>query len=330
MSFAGRLFYRLWHRPIGLARSAMRRGGPLAVRAANRGRLAMEAAALTLPPPPARESAHSFRVHLLTGRRFAYQSAFCLHTLARHCPLSITPEFYDDGTLDHAAAEPLLRLFPRALLHPHDELKERLERWLPIRTHPVLRERWLHYPHIRKLIDVHLGREGWRLVLDSDLLFWREPRLLLDWAAAPGRPLHATDCAENYGYPRELLRRLAGGEPPPLVNVGLCGLRSEMIDWDFLEHAASTLIATHGTDYYLEQALCALLMARSPEASLAAPAADYLTYPSPEEVSAPTAVMHHYVDLSRDLYHRHAWRTALTPTRRSAEAPAAGPASAPH
>ena len=311
MSLAGRLVYRLWHRPMGLARGMLRRGGPLAVRSAEKGRLAMEAAAASLPPPPHRADAPPLRVHLLTGRRFAYQSAFCLHTLARHSPNPLAPELYDDGTLDQAAVSPLLRLFPRATVHPHDELKERLERWRPVRSHPVLRERWLNYPHLRKLVDVHLGRAGWRLVLDSDLLFWREPRLLQDWAAAPDRPLHATDCAENYGYPRANLEKVAGVPVPPLVNVGLCGFRSDTIDWDFLEHASASLIAAHGTNYYLEQALCALLVARSPEGALAAPAADYLTYPSPAEVSAPTAVMHHYVDLSRDLYHRRAWRAAL-------------------
>jgi hypothetical protein len=311
MSVPGRLLYQLWHRPLGALRTSLRHGGPLATRATRRARDEMRAAAADLPPLPA-PTARPLVVHFLTGRAFAYQTAFCLHSLARHCPAGLAPEFHDDGTLTGDAHALLARLAPAAVFHPQTEALHRLESHLPATRFPVLRERWVHYPHIRKLIDVHLGRSGWRLVLDSDLLFWRRPDLLLDWSDAPRSPLHATDCTENYGYPRPLLEQLAGRPVPPLVNVGLIALRSEAIDWAFLEHASARLISAHGTHYYLEQALCALLVARSPAPAVVAPAADYVTFPSPAEVAAPSAVMHHYVDLSRDLYHRQAWRRLVS------------------
>ncbi len=313
MSLAGRIVYQLMHRPMAAVRESRRRGGPLAQLAASRGRRAMQTAAASLPLPPPRPAVagSDLSVHLLTGRRFAYQAAFCLHTLARHSPVPLAPELYDDGSLNAHARAPLLRLFPHIVIHEHATLRDRLDQFLPLDRFPVLRERWLNYPHVRKLIDVHLGRSGFRLVLDSDLLFWREPRLLLDWAAAPDRPLHATDCEENYGYDRKLLARIAGKPIPSLVNVGLCGLSSDTIDWPFLEFAASSLIREAGTSYYLEQALVALLVARNPLPAIIAPAADYLTYPNAGEIAAPAAIMHHYVDLSRDAYHRHAWRLAL-------------------
>jgi hypothetical protein len=201
----------------------------------------------------------------------------------------------------------LRRLSPALRIHDFDTLTARLDHVLPAGRFPVLRERWLNYPHIRKLIDVHAGRHGWRLVLDSDLLFWREPRCLLDWSAHPDRPLHAEDCAENYGYSRPLLEKVAGGPVPALVNVGLCGLQSDRIDWDFLEYAAATLIAAERTSYYLEQGLVALLVARHGRAVIA-PARDYVTMPDAAEIAAPTAVMHHYVDTARGPYFRQAWR----------------------
>lgn len=310
MSLPGRILYQLWHRPVAAVRDSARRGGPVAQWRAARGRDAMQAAALALPPPPARPPGAAFSVHLLTGRRFAYQTAFCLHTLARRCPAPLAPELYDDGTFDEASRGLVLRLFPDAVIHPQAATIARLDSALPAARFPVLRERWLNYPHIRKLTDVHAGRAGWRLVLDSDLLFWREPRFLLDWASAPDRPLLATDCAENYGYPRTALERLAGRPLPERLNVGLCGFRSDAIDWEFLEHAAGALIREHGTSYYLEQGLCALLAARHPAGPRVAPFADYLTMPDATEIARPTAAMHHYVDLSRDAYHTTAWRLA--------------------
>lgn len=311
MSFAGRLLYQLWHRPLGAIRLSARHGGPFAQAAAARGRRAMEDAVARLPALPDRPG-RPFTVHLLTGRKFAHQTAFCLHSLARVCPQPLGVELYDDGSLDAASVAALRRLAPALTLHPHAELRGRLEQVLPAARFPTLRERWINYPHIRKLIDVHAGRSGWRLVLDSDLLFWREPRFLLDWAAAPDRPLHATDCAENYGYSRPLLERIAGRPVPALVNVGLCGLHSDTIDWEFLEQAAARLIAAERTSYYLEQALVALLVARGGPAA-AAPARDYLTLPDRAEIARPTAVMHHYVDTSRGDYYREAWcRIPLT------------------
>ena len=306
MSLAGRLLYQLWHRPIGAISRSARHGGPLAQAAAARGRRAMDAAVSSLPPLPERPG-RPFTVHLLTGRKFAHQTAFCLHSLARVCPQPLSVELYDDGSLDGASVAALRQLAPASTLHPHAALRERLEQVLPSARFPTLRERWVNYPHLRKLVDVHAGRNGWRLVLDSDLLFWREPTFLLAWNKAPDRPLHATDCTENYGYTRPLLEHLAGRPVPALVNVGLCGLRSDTIDWDFLEHAATRLIAAERTSYYLEQALVALLVARDGPAA-AAPARDYLTLPDRAEIARPTAVMHHYVDTSRGHYYREAWR----------------------
>jgi hypothetical protein len=269
----------------------------------------MEAAAARLPPLPARQGP-PLVVHLLTGRRFAYQTAFCLHSLARHCSQPVHAEIHDDGSLGGASLALLERLGSTIRVHPHSDILARLERHLPAARYPTLRERWQNYPNLRKLIDVHLARTGWKLVLDSDLLFFRPPTLLADWAAAPDCPLHAVDCAESYGYTRPLMERLAGAVIPPLVNVGICGLRSEDLDWDQLERWSATLIREERTNYYLEQALVAMLMAREPRRTIA-PAEDYLTLPRPAEIAAPTAVMHHYVDTAKRGYFRVAWRLTL-------------------
>ena len=312
MSIPGKLLYRLWHWPISQLKDSARQGGPWAQIKHRRAQGQMKAAALSLKcPSDARCEKQAIRVHLLTGNKFAYQTAFCLHTLRTRAGREIIPELYDDGSLEGASLEMLLNLFPSAINHPQAELIEKLDEALPIARFPVLRERWKNYPHIRKLIDVHLQQDGWRLVLDSDLLFWRCPELIINWSQNPSLPIHTIDSEENYGYPRDTLQQLAGVPIPPKVNVGLIGLNSSAIDWDFLEHASALLIKNHGTNYYLEQALCALLVARSPEGAISAPAQDYITYPSHQEIKYPTAVMHHYVDLSRNEYHLQAWRTAL-------------------
>jgi len=172
----------------------------------------------------------------------------------------------------------------------------------------VLRERRAHYPNLRKLTDVHAGAHGWRLVLDSDMLFFRRPDFLLAWLAAPDRPLHMVDVQDSYGYSRARLESLAGAPLPLRLNVGLCGLRSDALDWEKLEFWCRRLIEAEGTSYYLEQALVAMLLAGRDCA--VAPAGDYLLLPPEDECRAPRAVMHHYVAQSKRGYFRHAWRVA--------------------
>ena len=188
-------------------------------------------------------------------------------------------------------------------------MRAKVERSLPVSRFPVLRERWSHYLNLRKIIDVHAGSSGWKLVLDSDMLFFRSPDLLVDWLQGPTMPLHAVDCTESYGYSRPLMEKLAGAPVPPLVNVGLCGLRSDLVDWDRIESWCASLIGAEGTSYFLEQAIVAMMVAGQKTA--VAPAGEYITRPERAEVEHPSAVMHHYVDTSKRWYFRRGWRIAM-------------------
>lgn len=304
----GPLALKLWYRPIGRVRDSLRNGGPFVERETERQRLLMIDAARALPVLPEPANALRVTLHLLTGKRFLYQAAFCLHSFARHSGAAIEAHLYDDGSFDEALRVQVAQLGPGIVFHSIGESIAKLDALLPESRFPVLRERWRNYPNIRKLIDPHLGSTGWKFVIDSDLLFFRRPDFLLNWCAAPDRPLHAVDCEESYGYSRPLMEKLAGAPIPPLVNVGLCGLRGDTLDWAELERWCAELIAREKTNYYLEQALVAMLAARTQPCAIA-PARDYLTKPGRVEGSRPTAVMHHYVAESKRWYYHHGWRT---------------------
>lgn len=306
----GRLALSLWHQPVGRIRDSLRNGGPWQEHRTETGRLAMELAARTLPVP-APGTGRPVELHLLTGRRFWYQTAFCLWTLARTADRPLRPVIYDDGSLTEEYRALLARLFPAARFVARAETIARLDEHLPVAKFPVLRERWLNYPNIRKLTDPHIGRTGWKLVLDSDLLFFHRPGFLLAWADAPDRPLHAVDCETSYGYDRAHMNQLAGAPVADLVNVGLTGLEGGGIDWEKLEHWTRELQLRAGTSYYLEQALIAMLVAG--RSCAIAPAADYLTLPQPPEAHDCRAVMHHYVAHSKRWYFQRNWRRALAP-----------------
>jgi len=302
----GQLLLKFYHTPLGRIRAMLANGGPWAGKETERQRLEMETAAGLLPALPEFPGSIPVTLHLMTGRRFWYQSAFCLYSFALASKTTVHAVIYDDGSIDETCAQQLQRLSPNIEIRSHKYLREQLDRLLPKTEFPNLRERWENYPNIRKLIDVHLGANGWKLVIDSDLLFFRQPDFLLNWLNAPDRPLHAVDCEESYGYTRPLLEELAGAPIPPLVNVGLCGLKSDMLDWAELESWTAQLHAREKTSYFLEQALVAMIAARQPCA--VAPIADYVTLPNSVEVISPSAVMHHYVANSKRWYFRQGWR----------------------
>lgn len=308
MSIPGKLLLHAWHRPVGILRNLIAAGGPLVARRTEIGRQEMERAAWTLPLLPPHDG-KPLELHLLTGRHFWYQTAFCLWTFSWHAGRPVAPVLYDDGTLSNEYREALARLFPLARIVTQADTLARLDTCLPVDRYPVVRERWLNYPNIRKLTDPHIGSTGWKLVIDSDLLFFSRPSLLLDWLDAPKTPLHAVDVADAYGYSATLLASLANATLPQKLNVGLCGLRSEELDWDRIEHICRTLIAAERTNYYLEQAIVAILLAARP--CTIAPAKEYVTLPVPPEAMACRAVMHHYVAHSKRWYFQNNWRHCL-------------------
>jgi hypothetical protein len=305
----GRAAYLGWHAPAGAIKKSLSVGGPIEQWRDRQGARAMERAALTLPtdrtPPPAKAP----ELHFLTGTRFWYQTAFCLHTLQAQAGRTFRAVLHDDGSFDAETCARLRDLFPAAEIRLRRDNDARLAAALPPDRFPYLHDRRRHYPNILKLTDAHAGAHGARLVLDSDMLFFRRPDFLLDWLAAPDRPLHMVDVEDSYGYPPSLMASLAGAPIPHLVNVGLTGLQSEALDWAQIEFWCKRLIEAHGTSYYLEQALLAMLFAGRDCA--VAPAAEYLLAPAVSECLAPRAAMHHYVANSKRGYFRHAWQVSL-------------------
>ncbi len=306
----GRAVYQLWHRPLGALARSRREGGPIAQWETARGQQAMRRAAASLPALPA-PPADAPVVSFLTGRRFWHQTAYCFWSLCRHAGRPLRAALYDDGTFDDALQTECRRLFPGVRIASAAEIEAQLDAHLPEARYPTLRRRRAVYPNLRKLTDVHAGARSWQLVLDSDMLFFRRPDALLEWLAEPKRPLHMADIQDAYGYSPGLLTSLAGQPLPTRLNVGICGLHSEDIDWDRLERWSRELEAAEGTSYYQEQALVALMLAGHDAQCL--PSRDYLLLPDEAECRRPTAALHHYVDLSKRGYFRHAWRHVWSP-----------------
>jgi hypothetical protein len=302
----GKIVYWSYYAPKGRLQKSLKRGvvKQIGDRQAKR---QMEAAAYQLPPliaPP-----NPDRVYFLSGRKFWYQTCFCAYSLIARSGVYMRPVIYDDGSLTQADSVAIRRIFPDAEIISAAATEAKLDQYLPSSQFPTLRSRRLEYFNLRKLTDIHVNSQGWKLVLDSDMLFFRQPEFLLNWLASPQQPCYMVDVETAYGYSAELMQRLAGVSIPDKINVGICGLQSESIDWDELEYWCKTMIELEGTHYYQEQAMAAMLMAR--QSSAIAPARDYILMPNEREVQQPQGVMHHYVADSKPWYFRYGWQNCL-------------------
>lgn len=279
----------------------------------------MEHAATSLLSPSHEfvdQEARKIEVWFLTGEKFWFQTAFCAWTLAKHSGRGIVLNVVDDGTLRPQDDDALRRLFPQGRTIWKHAVRERLDDSLPIARFSMLRKRWGDYVNIRKLTDIHLGSRGVKLVLDSDMLFFSKPDALLAWwdlqnksSGGIATPCVMTDCIESYGYSRALMRELSGADIPSMINVGVCGLHSENIDWEELESWCQILVEREGTSYFLEQALVAMLVSRT--TAIVLPRGRYITLPSRSQVALREGTLHHYVADSKPLYFGKAWKLAI-------------------
>jgi hypothetical protein len=271
-------------------------------------RLTIHRAAKRLPLLPGDRRGDPMPVYFMSGHEHWPMTAFCAYSLLTTTSANLIPTVLDDGTLGMDERAQLSHIIPQIQYLERDLCESRVYQQLPPTRFPSLHAMRDALPLMRKLMDLHAGLTGWRLFLDSDMLFFREPEWMLQWLRAGSAATYMHDYQNSYGYPDALLTSLLGKPLPDKVNTGLYGLRSETIDWDQLERWARDLLRAQGTNHFSEQCLIAMLM--STQRTAPAPP-EYKIWPNRIEARCPSAVMHHYVAESRTWYHVYGWPGVL-------------------
>lgn len=295
-------------RPIAILRQSIRDGGPIQQWITRHHRQAMRVAATNLSPIPVRPPrGEEPAIALMTGANFWEQTIFCLHTLLRHTPCTPPTFLVDDGTLGPHASM-LASRFPGIRIYTPAEIHLALNERLPAGEFPALRGHRRVYRRLRKLTDIHAVRPGWNLVLDSDILVFRQPKALFDWLAAPTLPMAMTSPKNtpDYEYSAAMLESLAGTAVPTRINTGITGILGRTISWRLIETWLASILLQQGSHHHLGHALIALHFALTPHRKL--PTQDYVICP---EASESAAVLCHYADSSKRRYFRHEWRHIL-------------------
>jgi hypothetical protein len=296
----------LYRHPKGKLKQIRRQGGLWNTWQINRARKEMERAAQTLKVPKGDAGIEPLEVHFLTGKKYWYQTVFCMYSLQKTTSTPFHFHLCDDGSFDESFIRQIKEQAPATTIHTIREIEERLRKAIPEDRFPFLWHKRRVYPHIKKLTDVHAGTSGWKLVLDSDMLFLQRPQVVIDWLNSPTAPFFILDTQNAYGYSFDLMQNLASESIREKVNVGVIGLQSESINWDNLENWGKELEQQEGTSYYLEQALTAMII--GDRKAFVGPQNDYIVMPSEEQVLSKEGALHHYVDLSKEWYFKEAWK----------------------
>ncbi len=306
MSFIGNLGYTFYYKPKGWLRRIIKNGVFNSV-SIDKGRKAMVKASASLKTTESADAAA--KVYFLTGKKFWPLTAFCMYSLSKQSDNKLRAVFIDDGSLDDTLIKTMRLQFPGCIIKTSAQIEIDIKTYLPASKYPVINKKRAVYPHIKKLTDVHAGSNGWKLVLDSDMLFFKYPVEMLEWLDTPEKPFFLYDPICSYHYSLKLMEQFAGNTIIPNLNVGAIGLKSELIDWDKLEAWIAQLEEKEGTNYLLEQALSAMLVADAKP--IIADRKEYIVMPERNEVEHPSATLHHYVAGSKEWYYKKAWQQVI-------------------
>lgn len=296
-------FYRY---PRSNWRNIQRFGGVNSYLKMQKGKAEMKKASHRLPPVYSVNG--SFEIYFLTGEKYFYQTLFCASSLLKVSKMQFQFILVDDGSFDCKLINRIKMQMPGAVIVQESEIKCHLDQHLPEVQFPYLHHKRRIYPHIKKLTDIHtINRSTFKLVLDSDMLFWNAPLEIINWLKNPQGSLYMLDSDDSYGYTRRLMEELAGTAIPDMVNVGAIGIDSSAIDWERLEIWCKTLEAREGTSYFLEQALSAMIIANQQKTILHEK--EYIVNPADNDYESQK--LRHYVDLSKKLYFTKDWRQSL-------------------
>jgi hypothetical protein len=266
----------------------------------------MMAAALKLPA--VKSYPDGLPVYFLTGKKYLYQTLFCIQSLTKVTQQHFNFNLVDDGSFDDNIIRQIKMLLPGCEIIIREIIDQNLKKNLPEDIYPHIYKKRAVYPHLKKLTDIHtIPGNDWKLVLDSDMLFWNEPTEIINWLKQPQLPIHMLDCVESYGYSRTRLQQLCNSKIPDKLNVGIIGLRSSDINWQDIDSWIHQLEENESASYYLEQALTAMLIGDANAIVL-----DQQKYiVNPNSLADEKEVLHHYVDLSKKMYFTQAWEKLI-------------------
>jgi len=239
-------------------------------------------------------------IHLLTSSKDWLFAAWMLASFFYFTRRRWTVVLHDDGSCDAEIFAALTGIFSGLRIVSRPEADDVMKAKLA--SKPACLDYRRQHALAMKLFDVPAFASTPRvLLLDSDLLFYREPREILEWVdRGIGETWFNADFQHSCNITAEQAREKWGITLWPLVNSGLILLDTAILDLDFCEAClAEGTIWNNGWQWCIEQTLFALCASRMNRGGLL-PASSYeVSYGAS---AAPGITARHYVGFVRQQF----------------------------
>lgn len=207
---------------------------------------------------PRAEMQEPVSLHMVISEKTWKMGLMALRSLEWQTGLRWHPYIHDDGSLGENIMADLMALQPDARIIRRTEADARCTRLLD--SFEACRENRSKHNWFLKFFDTYFlaPRENY-IVLDSDIIFFRRPREIMEWIARRGDDLHfMEDTREAYACPREELESGMGLEFWRMVNSGICLMNKQAVDLGLAEKFMARFAGTARHFQFLEQSLFAL------------------------------------------------------------------------
>jgi hypothetical protein len=250
---------------------------------------------LCLPEPA---KGDNVALHIVIGREYWALGLWMLTSFFDATNRSWPVVFHDDGSCDGQVRRAIANVVPFAKIIDRPEADSQLTEML--KPWPVLLKLRSILPLALKLLDAALlGPPGKRLILDCDMMFFRPPTEILEWAMGAERPNYfLTDVKEASAIPPETIEARVGIKPVSKLNSGICAIAADFINPEFLADAmVKTKLLQAERRWTFEQTLFAIAAARQPSELLPS---SYLV--SIAAHAPPDIIMRHYIGAVRQRF----------------------------
>lgn len=198
-------------------------------------------------------------VHILTGQDQWLLTVWMLASWFHFTQQSWNVQVHDDGTLKADAITQFERLFPGITIIRREQADQQIKPLLE--RYPRCQAYRNQHPLGLKCFDIpHLATGERFILLDSDVLFFKKPSFLLDWASRPddGSTWFNQDPQEPSPISQDRCAKDLGITLWPRVNSGLCLIHQNTIDLEAFEKWLGHESIQSGKPWRTEQTLLAL------------------------------------------------------------------------
>jgi len=198
-------------------------------------------------------------VHMLVSSKTWHAGIMAAASFEQHTGRCWKFFIHEDGTVDEVAREKILHVFPDATFVSRREADAKMQDVL--KFYPACADQRSRHNLFLKFSDFAAFAPGQRfLVLDSDVIFYRPPKEILDWVDSGAETcLYNEDTKEKYCIPRGHIGEALGIDLWPRFNSGLVLLPSAAVDLSLAEKLVTAFRTTAHHPQFFEQTLYGLM-----------------------------------------------------------------------